>query len=180
MHLILHRSQAAATSLVHRNSVPSTHIRCITTAIRRATATIARFIPRFLASFRRRRPSPYERNAAISRHFERDPIPYALETDWPVGAGGFEPLHVRIGIRQDSQPGRRDSNLCILDCNSPKTPSQGVRIRTSASWNRDLSSGPGPELAYLELQVRRLHSQKMSQASDRRRSPLSHDEVHQD
>jgi hypothetical protein len=33
------------------------------------------------------------RNAAISRHFERDPIPYALETDWPVGAGGFEPLH---------------------------------------------------------------------------------------
>ena len=30
---------------------------------------------------------PYERNAVISRHFERDPIPYALETDWPVGAG---------------------------------------------------------------------------------------------
>jgi hypothetical protein len=33
------------------------------------------------------------RNAAISRHFERDPISYALETDWPVGAGGLEPLH---------------------------------------------------------------------------------------
>jgi hypothetical protein len=31
-------------------------------------------------------------------HFERDLIPYALETDWPVGAGGFEPLHFRIGI----------------------------------------------------------------------------------
>ena len=29
-------------------------------------------------------------------HFERDPIPYALETDWPVGAAGFEPLHLRI------------------------------------------------------------------------------------
>ena len=42
------------------------------------------------------------RNAAISRHFERDPIPYALETDWPVGAGGFEPLHLRIRIREDS------------------------------------------------------------------------------
>ena len=52
-------------------------------------------------------------NAAISRHFERDPIPYALETDWPVGAAGFEPLHIRIGICQDSQPGGRDSNLCI-------------------------------------------------------------------
>jgi hypothetical protein len=35
-------------------------------------------------------------NAAISWHFERDPIPYALETDWPVGAAGFEPLHLEI------------------------------------------------------------------------------------
>ena len=34
---------------------------------------------------------------ANSRHFERDPIPYALETDWPVGAAGFEPLRFRIG-----------------------------------------------------------------------------------
>jgi hypothetical protein len=61
---------------------------------------------------------------------ERFHLAYALETDWPVeagglepphsrrpdalaGAGGFEPLHFGIGIRQDSQPGRRDSNLCI-------------------------------------------------------------------
>ncbi len=28
--------------------------------------------------------------------FERDPIPYALDTDWPVGAAGFEPLHLEI------------------------------------------------------------------------------------
>jgi hypothetical protein len=26
----------------------------------------------------------------------REPIPYALETDWPVGAAGFEPLHLEI------------------------------------------------------------------------------------
>ena len=38
----------------------------------------------------------FERNAAISWHFERDPSPYALETDWPVGAAGFEPLHLEI------------------------------------------------------------------------------------
>src|ERR1700745_1956572 len=49
MHLILHRSQAAATSRVHRNAVPSTHMRCMTTASRRASATIAFFIPRCLA-----------------------------------------------------------------------------------------------------------------------------------
>ena len=37
----------------------------------------------------------------------------AFETDWLVGAAGFEPLHIRIGICQDSQPGGRDSNLRI-------------------------------------------------------------------
>jgi hypothetical protein len=49
--LILYSSHAAATSLVHRNSVPSTHMRCMITANRRASATIAFFIPRCLAIF---------------------------------------------------------------------------------------------------------------------------------
>src|SRR5262249_10388523 len=49
--LILYGSHAAATSLVHRNSVPSTQMRCMTTASRRARATIAFFIPRCLAIF---------------------------------------------------------------------------------------------------------------------------------
>jgi hypothetical protein len=44
---------------------------------------------------------------------KRDPIPYALETDWPVGAAGLEPLHLRSQFA--------------------KTLSQGERIRTSAS-----------------------------------------------
>lgn len=35
----------AALAFVQRNSVPSAHMRCMITAIRRATATIARFIP---------------------------------------------------------------------------------------------------------------------------------------
>src|SRR5665213_3668301 len=47
--LILIRSHAAAASRVQRNSVPSTHIRCMITASRRASATIAFFIPRRLA-----------------------------------------------------------------------------------------------------------------------------------
>src|SRR6516165_6481992 len=51
LHLIPHSSQATATSLVHRNSVPPTHMRCMITANRRASATIAFFIPRCLAIF---------------------------------------------------------------------------------------------------------------------------------
>src|SRR5882672_9298801 len=49
--LILHGSHAAAAacSRVHRNSVPSTQMRCRITASRRARATIAFFIPRRLA-----------------------------------------------------------------------------------------------------------------------------------
>src|SRR5262245_34509962 len=49
--LILHGFYAAAEawSRVHRNSVPSTHMRCMITASRRASATIAFFIPRRLA-----------------------------------------------------------------------------------------------------------------------------------
>jgi hypothetical protein len=57
-------------------------------------------------------------NAAISWHFERDPIPYALETDWPVGAAGFEPLHLKIGIAKTLSSGREDidysENLRVL------------------------------------------------------------------
>jgi hypothetical protein len=48
-HSILRGSHATATSRVHRNSVPSIHMRCMITASRRANATIAFFIPRRLA-----------------------------------------------------------------------------------------------------------------------------------
>src|SRR3984893_15211302 len=51
LDLILHSFHAAAVacSRVQRNSVPSTHMRCMITANRRASATIAFFIPRRLA-----------------------------------------------------------------------------------------------------------------------------------
>ena len=48
-HLIPHRSHAAATSRVQRNSVPSIQMRCMITASRRAKATF--FSPRRLAIF---------------------------------------------------------------------------------------------------------------------------------
>ena len=97
--------------------------------------------PASIASFRRRRPDPYERNAAISWHFEHDPTPYALETDWPVGAAGFELLHL-MRTRQDSPPMRRDSNLCISEFEFTETLSPGCRTRTCASrcgsWSADV------------------------------------------
>ena len=46
LRLIVHGSHAATTSRVQRNSVPSTQMRCMITASRRAKATIAFFIPR--------------------------------------------------------------------------------------------------------------------------------------
>ena len=50
LDLILHGFHAATgCSLVQRNSVPSTQMRCMITANRRASATIAFFIPRRLA-----------------------------------------------------------------------------------------------------------------------------------
>src|SRR5215469_7864417 len=50
-HLILSGRYAAVAPLVHLNSVPSIQMRCIITANRRASATIAFFIPRCLATF---------------------------------------------------------------------------------------------------------------------------------
>ena len=47
--LFLRGRHAAAASRVQRNSVPSTQMRCMITANRRASATIAFFIPRRLA-----------------------------------------------------------------------------------------------------------------------------------
>src|ERR1700716_1420197 len=45
-HLVTYASHDTLASRVHRNSVSSTHMRCMITASRRARATIAFFIPR--------------------------------------------------------------------------------------------------------------------------------------
>ena len=50
-HVVRCVSHATAASRVHWNSVPSTQMRCMITANRRARATIAFFIPRCLAIF---------------------------------------------------------------------------------------------------------------------------------
>ena len=45
--------------------------------------------------------------------FRARPNSVALETDRPVGAAGFEPLHIKIGIRQNFSARGADSNLHI-------------------------------------------------------------------
>ena len=59
---------------------------------------------------------------AISRHFEHDPIPYALETDWLAGAARFEPLHFGIEIRSCAS--------------SPELTFFGIRVRHD-TFNQD-------------------------------------------
>ena len=77
LDLILHgfHAAAAACSRVQRNSVPSTHMRCMITANRRARATIAFFIPRRLAiCIAQIKPRPFLRiQHALSRFVEHDP-----------------------------------------------------------------------------------------------------------
>jgi hypothetical protein len=63
-------------------------------------------LKRFVRFFRTRRRGPYVRNAGISRHLERDPIPYALETDCPRGAAGFETPHLQIRSAEFCGSGR--------------------------------------------------------------------------
>ena len=66
-----------------------------------------------------------KRNAAISRHFERDPIPYELERDWPVEAAGVEPLH---------------QELCSI------RPTAIVRRKSGSRWCAGAPSGGGHDL----------------------------------
>jgi hypothetical protein len=47
--------------------------------------------------------------------FARGALPEPLETDWLVGAAGFEPLNFKIGIREDSQLGAREVEHAHLD-----------------------------------------------------------------
>jgi hypothetical protein len=70
---------------------------------------------RFGRQFPYTETSPYVRNAPCRGHFERGLLWYALETDWLAGAGGFEHLHLRIGIRQDSQLGGAGLELAHLE-----------------------------------------------------------------
>jgi len=63
----LSRPYAAAASRPQRKVVPSTHMRCRTTASLRASATFARFMPRRLATSSAQRLRAEKRTARVSR-----------------------------------------------------------------------------------------------------------------
>ncbi len=68
---------------------------------------------------------------------KRDPIPYALEADWLVGAAGFEPLHLRIKFAKTLSSGREKSNMRISSKVVVPPPCQ----KKSQAMTRPLSSG---------------------------------------
>ena len=76
---------AAACSRVQRNSVPSTHMRCMVTASRRAKATIAFFNPRRLA-------------IAIAHALSQDHFVVRTSRIWPLRRGSPASSHLRTGI----------------------------------------------------------------------------------
>ena len=64
-------------------------------------------------------------------HFERDPIPYALDMDWPVGAAGFEPLHLEIRsaeLHPASTGSRHRSGAPLIRDAQVRVPPPGLRV----------------------------------------------------
>src|SRR3981081_1851447 len=86
----------------------------------------------------------------------------ALETDWLVGAPGFEPLHFRIGIHPDSQPRGQDSHLRISNCKCAGS--------TLKKESQTLTGGPAPPFCTVkfsrsDFEMQRFESRHLSQAA---------------
>ena len=100
--LIRRGRHAAAASRVHRNSVPSTQMRCMITASRRASATIAFFSPRRLAICIAQALSQdhfFERTSMIGRPLRRaSPASSRLRT--VIFAGSVDLARLILGGRQ--------------------------------------------------------------------------------
>ena len=98
--------------------------------------------PASIANFRTQRPSGMREMSAISRHFERDPIPYALETDWPVGAAGFEPLHLRSEFAKTSLAGFEPLHLEICSGELHRGSTGWAVGRTPATFFESAAGAP--------------------------------------
>ena len=67
-----------------------------------------------------------------------DSIQYALETDWPVGAAGFEPLHLEIRSAElhPAPTGfRRRSGAPLIRDAQVRVPPPGLRVLANSDSN---------------------------------------------
>src|SRR4051812_11907784 len=76
-----------------------------------------------------------------------DSIQYALETDWPVGAAGFEPLHLEIRsaeVHPASTGSRRRSGALAIRDAQVRVPPPGLRVwvNSDSEMQRFESSRP--------------------------------------
>jgi hypothetical protein len=81
------------------------------------------------------------------RSFERDPIPYALETDWPIGAAGFKPLYLQIrsaelhrGLRES---GPSVEGLIVRSAARAALRSTGADLTLARLWGSPTDVCPG-------------------------------------
>jgi hypothetical protein len=142
---------AAASVLVQWNSVASAHMRCMITAIRRATATTARFIPRCRAIFMPQALSHDHlmvrvimtwaaSNSSLriiaSPHFDMPPI-RSISPDW-----------WRRGVKPNTAPTaleflkRAGTSTVARNANATIGPTPGtlMRRRQTSSWRTIASS----------------------------------------
>ena len=99
---------ATGASLPQRNSVPSTHIRCSTVASLRASATLARFMPRRLATSIAQRFSVEKRVGPAQHHVGRlvedgthHRVAHLADAAGDVGLAGLVLLRREPEVRAD-------------------------------------------------------------------------------
>ena len=80
----------------------------------------------------------------------RDPIPYALETDWLAWAAGFETLHLEIRsaeLHPASTGFRRRSGAPLIRDAQVRVPPPGLRVLANSDSNMQRFEIPPPQPA---------------------------------
>src|ERR671912_1205717 len=136
---------AAAASLPKRNSLPSSHMRCKTTARFLASATVARFMPRRLATSMAQRFSVENRPERVSITFAASysatrtiasptlliPPVTSVSPDWYFL--GVRPKCAPTARDRPNRPGSSTAEVKVIATRAP-TPGTVINRRQVASW----------------------------------------------
>ena len=114
-------ARAGAALAAKRNSLPSSHIRCMTTASLRATATTARLWPRFLAIFS---PQAFTLHHCCERTSTLGDMPLDVDGIAGLQAPAGEPEVRAHRLRFDEPQRIVDRGL---DVNAVTGPTPGMR-----------------------------------------------------